>query len=666
MNSSSGIDERTINAIRFLSVDAVEKANSGHPGLPMGAAAMAYELWKDFLKFTPQDPKWIDRDRFVLSAGHGSMLLYSLLHIFGYGVQMDDIKNFRQLKSITPGHPEYSHTPGVETTTGPLGQGFANAVGMAIAEKKLSARFNTEKFSVIDHNTYVIAGDGDLMEGISAEAASLAGHLGLGKLICLYDDNGITIDGSTKNSFTEDVKMRFSAYGWHVMEVDDGNDIEKIRSAIRKAREEEKRPSFIAVKNIIGYGSPNKAGKAVAHGAPLGAEEAALAKKNLGWYEGKQFYMPDDVYAHAKDMVDSKIADKEKWDDIMDAYKREHPEKHSELLFWHENKIEIEKLISNGNLMEIKADEASRVTGGKVLNILKAQFENIIGGSADLNASTKTTLEGCGIFSAENPQGDNIYFGIREHAMGGVLNGIALHGGYRVFGSTFLVFSDYMRPSIRLAAIMGIPVVFVFTHDSIGVGEDGPTHQPVEHIMSLRGIPNLNVYRPMDSVETSYAWADAIHRNDGPSALILSRQKLKYSGLADENAIKGAYIVKKEKGENPGAVLMGSGSEVSVLMDAAEELEKDGIDCRVISFLSFEKFEQQPEEYKEEVLAENIHVRVSLEAGITLGWGKYVGRSGKSIGVDIFGASAPGGELMNEYGICAESVIKSVKDMLEK
>ena len=666
MNSSNGIDEKAINAIRFLSVDAVEKANSGHPGLPMGAAAMAYELWKDFLKFTPQYPTWIDRDRFVLSAGHGSMLLYSLLHLFGYDVAMDDIKNFRQLESITPGHPEYGHTPGVETTTGPLGQGFANAVGMAIAERKLAARFNTEGFSVIDHNTYVLAGDGDLMEGISSEAASIAGHLGLGKLICLYDDNGITIDGSTRNSFTEDVKMRFSAYGWHVMDVDDGNDIEKIRYAIEEARYEKSRPSLIAVKNIIGYGSPNKAGKAIAHGSPLGADEAALSKKNLGWYEDRRFYIPDEVYSHAKDIVSLKKSAKKKWDDTMEKYKAEHPEKHRELIGWHENVLEVEKLVSSGRLMELKGDEASRETGGKVLNILKEQFENIIGGSADLNASTKTTLEGYGIFSAENPQGDNIYFGIREHAMGGILNGIALHGGYRVFGSTFLVFSDYMRPSIRLAALMGIPVVFVFTHDSIGVGEDGPTHQPVEHIMSLRGIPNLNVYRPMDSVETVYAWADAICRNDGPSALILSRQKLEYMGLSDGNALKGAYVIRREKGESPDAVLMGSGSEVAVLVDAANELEKEGIDCRVISFLSFEKFEQQTDAYRKEVLAYGAGVRVSLEAGITLGWEKYVGRGGKAIGVDRFGASAPGGELMNEYGICTRPVIEAVREMIHK
>lgn len=662
----NSIDGKAINTIRFLAVDAVDKANSGHPGLPMGAASMAYVLWKDFLKISAKNPEWIDRDRFVLSAGHGSMLLYSLLHLFGFGIGIEDIKNFRQLDSITPGHPEYGHTPGVETTTGPLGQGFANAVGMAIAERKLAAEFNTPEHKIIDHYTYILAGDGDLMEGISAEAASLAGHLGLGKIVCLYDNNHITIDGSTKNTFTEDVELRFKAYGWHVQKVEDGNDLASLQEALGDARAEAYRPSLIMVTNVIGYGSPNMAGKAEVHGAPLGKEETRLTKINMGWDEQSEFLVPDEVYEYMDKISEQKNSVKKAWDCLLGNYKAAYPEKHKKLIEWFESEHSLEWLLSDERITRDYSSEATRILGGDVLNIARERMGNLIGGSADLNSSTKTYIKGSEIFERDCHEGDNIYYGVREHAMAGITNGIALHGGYRAFCSTFMVFSDYMKPSIRLAALMKIPSIFVFTHDSIGVGEDGPTHQPIEHVMNLRSIPNLSVYRPMNLMETALAWKKALERCDGPSAIILTRQKIRDIRPYSSDMDKGAYIVIKEDKEIPDAIIMGSGSEVQLLEEARTILLKDGIDCRVVSFLCFEDFEAQSAEYKKEVLPPDIKVRVSLEAGITMGWDRYTGDFGITIGIDCFGASAPGDILMKKYGMTALNVVSAVKESMKR
>lgn len=662
----NSIDGKAINTIRFLAVDAVDRANSGHPGLPMGAASMAYVLWKDFLKISAKNPEWIDRDRFVLSAGHGSMLLYSLLHLFGFGIGIDDIKNFRQLDSITPGHPEYGHTPGVETTTGPLGQGFANAVGMAIAERKLAAEFNTPEHKIIDHHTYILAGDGDLMEGISAEAASLAGHLGLGKIVCLYDNNHITIDGSTKNTFTEDVELRFNSYGWHVLKVEDGNDLASLKEAIGEARAETGRPSLIMVTNVIGYGSPNKAGKAEVHGSPLGKDETRLAKANLGWDEQSEFMVPEEVYEYMNKIAEQKSSVKKAWDGLLGNYKAAYPEKYKKLTEWFESEHSLEWLLSDERITRNYSSEATRILGGEVLNIAREQIGNLIGGSADLNSSTKTYLEDSGIFSRDYRAGDNIYYGVREHAMAGITNGITLHGGYRAFCSTFLVFSDYMKPSIRLAALMKIPSIFVFTHDSIGVGEDGPTHQPIEHVMNLRSIPNLSVYRPMNLMETALAWKKSLERCDGPSAIILTRQKIRDIRPYSSDMDKGAYIVIKEDKEMPDAILMGSGSEVQLLEEARAILLEEGIDCRVVSFLCFEDFDAQSAEYKKEVLPPGIKVRVSLEVGTSMGWERYTGDSGKTIGIDCFGASAPGDILMKKYGMTALNVASAVKESMQR
>lgn len=663
MNS---IDVKTINTVRFLSVDAVDRANSGHPGLPMGAASMAYVLWKDFLKISSKNPEWIDRDRFVLSAGHGSMLLYSLLHLFGFGIGIDDIKNFRQMDSITPGHPEYGHTPGVETTTGPLGQGFSNAVGMAIAERKLAAEFNTSEHKIIDHFTYILAGDGDLMEGISAEAASLAGHLGLGKIVCLYDNNHITIDGSTKNTFTEDVELRFKSYGWQVLKVEDGNDLTCLQEAIGDARAETNRPSLIMVTNVIGYGSPNKAGKAEVHGSPLGKDETRLTKISMGWDEQSEFLVPEEVYEYMNKIAEQKSSVKKAWDGLLGNYKAAYPEKHKKLIEWFKSEHSLEWLMSDERITREYGSEATRILGGDVLNIAREQMGNLIGGSADLNSSTKTFIKGSGIFERECPEGDNIYYGVREHAMAGITNGITLHGGYRAFCSTFLVFSDYMKPSIRLAALMKIPSIFVFTHDSIGVGEDGPTHQPIEHVMNLRSIPNLSVYRPMNMMETAAAWKKALERCDGPSAIILTRQKLRDIKPCGGDMDKGGYIAIKEDKDIPDAILMGSGSEVQLLEEARNLLLEDGIDCRAVSFLCFEDFEAQSEEYKKEVLPNAVKARVSLEAGITQGWERYTGDCGVAIGIDCFGASAPGELLMEKYGMTALNVVNAVKESLKR
>ncbi len=658
------IDKKVIDTIRFLSVDAVEKANSGHPGLPMGAAPMAYTLWSRFLKKNGKDPNWKDRDRFVLSAGHGSMLLYSLLHLFGYDLSIEDIKEFRQWGSKTPGHPEYGHTPGVETTTGPLGQGFANGVGMAIAEKRLAAEFNVDKYNIVDHNTYVLVGDGDLMEGISSEAASLAGHQKLGKLIVLYDDNNITIDGGTEVAFTEDVGKRFESYGWQVIRVQDGNNIDDIESALKSAKENTDQPSLIPISTVIGYGSPNKAGTSGVHGAPLGSEELILAKKELNWNTDNDFHVPEDVKEHMKEAIKKGEEAQRDWDKMFKDYSDEYPEKAKAWKLWHSKEINKELERDPGLWNFDKKSIATRAAGGHILNIITKYVPNIIGGSADLNASTKTYLKDKGDFSYENPQGNNIAFGVREHAMAGILNGIALHGGFHTFGSTFFVFSDYMKPSIRLSALMKIPVIYVFTHDSIAVGEDGPTHQPIEHLMALRVIPNITLFRPADAKETAIAWLEALKNTDGPSALVLTRQNIPILEGVHKGAHGGGYILIKEEGEAPAAILIGTGSEVSLLVKAHEELKKEGIDTRVVSIPSMELFNRQSKEYKEEVLPTKIRKRISIEAGSTIGWKKYVGDEGIAIGIDDFGASAPGDTLMEKLGFTVENVIKNVKEIL--
>lgn len=656
----SKIDSKVINSIRFMSMDAVQKANSGHPGLPMGTATMAYTLWSNHLNASKNDPNWTDRDRFVLSAGHGSMLQYSLLHLFGYDVSMDDIKNFRQWGSKTPGHPEYGHTEGVETTTGPLGQGIANAVGMAMAEKRLAAEFNTDDMTIVDHYTYVIAGDGDMMEGVASEACSLAGHLKLSKLIVLYDDNKITIDGTTDIAFTEDVGKRFEAYGWEVLESRNSEDIEELNDLIEMAKKSDK-PTLIKVPTTIGYGSPNKSGQSVAHGAPLGDDEIKLTRENMSW-EHEPFFVPEDVYTHMERIIDEKDAKRKEWNEKFAEYRNKYPELAEKWDRWHSLELP-EELLNDEELFNFDKKIATRAAGGKIINVIAKHMDNLFGGSADLAGSNKTTMSNAGDFQDETPDGNNINFGVREHGMGAILNGISLHGGFRTFGATFLIFSNYMRPTIRLSALMNQPVVYVFTHDSIALGEDGPTHQPIEQLAALRTIPNTKVFRPADAKETAVAWIEALKNTDGPSVLALTRQGLPI--LEDvEGSHKGGYIVDKEKGNSLDAILIATGSEVSLAMDAKKELEKDGIDARVVSILSWELFDKQDENYKEEILPKNITKRVSIEAGTTFGWQKYIGSEGKSIGIDSFGASAPGPELMDRFGFNIENVVKTVKEIM--
>ena len=655
------LDDLCLNTIRMLSVDGVEKANSGHPGMPMGAAGMAYVLWTRFIRHNPLNPKWYDRDRFVLSAGHGSMLLYSLLHLTGYDLPLEELMNFRQWGSKTPGHPEYGLTPGVETTTGPLGQGFANGVGMAIAERYLAAHFNQSGHVIVDHYTYVIVGDGDLMEGISHEAASLAGHLGLGKLICLYDDNHISIEGSTDIAFTESRTARFEAYGWHVQKVDDGNDLEAIETAITEAQKETGRPSFIAVRTHIGYGSPNKQDKAVAHGEPLGTEEIRLTKENLGWPLEPPFLIPDEASTHFRKAVDKGEAIEARWQEDFSSYKEASPDLAKEWDIW-----------MNGNLPEgwdsdipaFPADKkgmATRVASGSVLNAVAPRLPNLLGGSADLAPSNKTEIKGEKDFQADIYEGRNLRFGVREHAMGSILNGMALHGGLMPYGGTFLVFSDYMRPAIRLAALMDLKVIYVFTHDSIGLGEDGPTHQPVEHLSSLRTIPNLTVIRPCDANETSEAWRYALESQQGPVALALSRQglpTLDRTTFAPASGLSwGAYILHDTKDGKPDVILIATGSEVPIALEAYEKLEEKGVKARVVSMPSWELFDKQPEDYQCQVLPSEIKSRIAIEAGITQGWHRYVGSTGEVIGLDSFGASAPYKVLYEKFGITTDRVV---------
>jgi len=668
MKTDKTLQQKAIETIRFLSADGVQAANSGHPGLPMGTAAIAYTIWKRHLKINPADPMWIDRDRFVLSGGHGSMLLYSLLHLSGFDLPLEELKNFRQWGSKTPGHPEYGHTIGVETTTGPLGQGFANGVGMAIAEAKLAADFNKPKFDLIDHYTYAIVTDGDLMEGLSSEAASLAGHLKLGKLIYMYDDNQISIEGSTEIAFTEDRAARFKAYGWHVQIVDDGNDVETIDKAI-KAAKADIRPSIIVCKTTIGYGLPTKQGTEAAHGAPPGEEELANAKELVGWDPDKKFLIADDVADHFKEIHNKGKATQQEWEDLFEIYQNKYPKESAE--FNRRLKGTLPEAWK-ANLPTFEPNEkgvASRSSSGTVLNAISELIPELIGGSADLAPSNKTWIKNSKAFQSDNHKGRNIHFGVRENAMGSIINGIAYHGGFIPFGGTFLVFSDYMRPAVRLSALSNLRSIWVYTHDSIGVGEDGPTHQPVEHLAALRAIPNLSVIRPADANETRVAWLSAVE-NGQPTALIFSRQNLPTfdrTQVADADLLqKGAYVMVDMGDGKPELILMASGSEVQLIYEAAKMLESENIACRVVSFPSWDLFEKQPNTYKDKVLPPAIKARIAVEAGVSLGWRKWVGDDGDLLTIDRYGASAPGSRIFEEYGFTVENVVKKAKRLIRK
>lgn len=663
------LQQRAINTIRFLAADAVQQANSGHPGLPMGAAPMAYALWTRHLRHNPRNPKWPNRDRFILSGGHGSALLYALLHLTGYDLPLDEVKNFRQFGSLTPGHPEFGLTPGVETTTGPLGAGFSNGVGMAIAEAHLAAEFNTPEHNIIDHFIYAIVTDGDLMEGISAEAASLAGHLQLGKLVYLYDDNHISIDGSTDLAFTEDRLARFEAYGWHTLQVPDGNDVEAIDRAIQAAKADP-RPSLIAVRTIIGFGAPNRQGTSKAHGEPLGDEELRLAKENLGWPLESRFYLPEDVLAHFRESIQRGAGFQAEWQARFDAYRAQFPQKAAELARRMRGEL---PQGWDENLLTFPADPkgmASRAASGKALNHFAARIPELVGGSADLAPSNNTKLDGTPAFQHNTPEGRNFHFGVREHGMGGVVNGMAYHSGLRPFGATFLVFADYMRPAIRLSAISHLPSIWVFTHDSIGVGEDGPTHQPVEHVASLRAIPNLATIRPADANETVHAWRIALARTHAPTALILTRQNLPTldrSIYSDASLLeRGAYILSDMGDNDPELILMASGSEVSLVVEAGTRLAMEGVNVRVVSFPSWELFKAQDSAYRETVLPVRVKARLAVEAGIGLGWERWVGDSGAIISLERYGASAPGARLFKEFGFTVENVVETAMKVLRK
>jgi transketolase len=663
----SKLDQLCVNTIRMLSVDAVERANSGHPGMPMGAAPMAYVLWMRFLRHNPENPGWPDRDRFVLSAGHGSMLLYSLLHLTGYDLPLEQIMNFRQWESRTPGHPEYGLTPGVETTTGPLGQGFANAVGMAMAERYLAATFNRPGHEIVDHYTYGICSDGDLMEGVSHEAASLAGHLGLGKLIFLYDDNHISIEGSTDLAFTENRTARFAAYGWHVARVEDGNDLEAIGSAIDESRTEAHRPSLIAVRTRIGFGSPNKEDTASAHGEPLGQKETVLTKERLDWPPQVPFHVPEEIHNHFRTAIEKGRRTEVGWKALMDSYEKAYPELAAQWKQWIEGGLPVGWEAAVPFFPADPKGIPTRVASGTVLNALAGRFGNLIGGSADLAPSNKTLIKGEADFQPGSYGGRNLRFGVREHAMGSVSNGMALHGGLIPYVGTFLVFADYMRPAIRLAALMGIKVVYVLTHDSIGLGEDGPTHQPVEHLASLRAIFNLTVIRPCDANETAEAWRFALRHKGGPVLLALTRQGLPVldrEGRA-EGLHRGGYTLLDTRGGKPDLILLGTGSEVHVALDAAHALEKRGLAVRVVSLPSWEIFESQPQSYRDSVLPPDVKVRVAIEAGVVQGWERYVGDRGAFVGMNRFGASAPYKRLYQEFGLTADRVVEKALSILE-
>lgn len=658
----SNVDQLCVNALRFLSAEAVQAANSGHPGLPLGAAPMAYALWDRVLRHNPANPKWFNRDRFILSAGHGSALLYSLLHMTGYDLPIEEIKNFRQWESKTPGHPEFGHTPGVEATTGPLGQGFSMGVGMAMAERFLAAKFNTPECNVVDHYTYAIVSDGDLMEGVASEAASLAATQKLGKLIYLYDDNEISIEGSTDLAFTECVATRFEGYGWQVLSVEDGNDVDAIEAAVLEAQKDTERPSIIAIKTIIGYGSP-KAGTAKAHGEPLGAEALAATKEALGWPAEPAFYVPDEAYDHMRKALDAGAAAEADWSALVEKFAAENAELAAAFNLCVNDELPEDW---DANIPVFDAADATRSSSGKALNAIAKRVPNLIGGSADLAPSNKTDIDNSEAACAETPGGRKIHFGVREHAMAAALNGMALHGGVIPFGGTFLVFADYMRGALRLAALMQTHVTYVLTHDSIGVGEDGPTHQPIETVASLRSIPGFTVLRPADPNETAAAWRVAMERR-GPVALALTRQKLPVidpnSCPLNEGVARGAYIVADV--DSPDIILIGTGSEVQHCVAAQSALAEKGVNARVVSMPSWELFEEQPCEYKKSVLAPSVP-KLAIEAGISMGWHKYVGCDGAIIALDHFGASAPGDLVMEKFGFTAENVTAKALELLQK
>ena len=665
------LDELCVNTLRFLAVDAVQKAESGHPGLPMGSASMAYTLWDRVLKFNPNDPAWPDRDRFVLSAGHGCALLYALLHVTGFDLPLSELKRFRQWGSMTPGHPEYGKTPGVEATTGPLGQGLANAVGMAIAEVALAARFNRPGHRIVDHFTYVLASDGDLEEGISSEAGSDAGHLGLGKLIVLYADNHITIEGSTELAFTEDRLARFAAFGWHVQAVERSNDLELIQKALKAAQQETSRPSLIAVRTHIGFGSPHKQDTAAAHGEPLGVDEVRLAKEGFGWPTEPSFHIPEESLEHFRHAIERGCSAQADWNSRLKTYAQDHPD--LALEFQRVTDSQLPKGWDDNLPKFAPADGplSTRIASGKTITILGANLPELIGGSADLSPSTFTDIDGAGNFEPANWAGRIMHFGIREHSMGAILNGMALHHGLIPFGGTFLIFSDYMRPPMRLAAMNHLPVIYVFTHDSIAMGEDGPTHQPVEQLLGLRSVPGMVVIRPADANETVAAWQIAIGRRQGPIALVLTRQKLPVLDLATYSVMtkgvaQGGYILADSPhGSKPDIILVATGSEVHLALDSREELAKIGIQARVVSLPSTNLFSEQSAHYRSEVLSPGVPMLV-IEAGLSLGWQSYIGPQIAVIGVDTYGASAPGAEVMEHHGFTVQNVCKQAQKVLNQ
>ena len=659
------IEQKSVNAIRVLAADTVQKANSGHPGMPLGSAAMAYELWANHLTHNPKNPKWVNRDRFILSAGHASSLLYSLLHLFGYGLTIEDMKNFRQDNSLTPGHPEYGHTVGVEATTGPLGAGMGMAVGMAMAQAHMAATFNTEDYNVIDHYTFVLGGDGCMEEGISSEAFSLAGTLGLSKLIVLYDSNNITIEGNTDLAFTEDVNKRMEAFGFQTLTVEDGNNLEEISKAIELAKAEKTKPSFITVKTKIAFGCPAKEGSESSHGSPLGEENVKALRDNLGWEEQEAFVIPQDVYDNFAQKAKKGQEAEDNWNKLFKAYCEKYPEK-KELWDKYFAVIDDEKLLNCDEFWSYEdKPQATRSLSGNMINRLAKIMPNFWGGSADLGPSNKTVIKDGGSFSKNNYLGRNIHYGVREFAMAAIANGITLYGGTKTFVSTFFVFSDYLKPMARLAALMKIPVTYVLTHDSIGVGEDGPTHEPIEQLAMLRAMPNINVFRPADATETAAAWYSAITSKNTPTVLALSRQNLPQIEGSSKEALKGGYIIAESIKAKPDAIIIASGSEVSLAVDAKKELMEKGFDIRVVSMPCMDIFEQQSDEYKEKILPQTVEKRLVVEAGSSICWGKYLGFKGKSITIDTFGASAPANVLFKKYGFTVENVVNKALSMLK-
>jgi len=655
------IDQLSIDTIRMLSAEAVEKAKSGHPGMPLGAAPMAYTLWSRVMDHNGKNPTWFNRDRFILSAGHGSMLLYSMLHLFGYGLEIEDLKNFRQLGSKTPGHPEYGHTKGVEATTGPLGQGISTAVGMAMAEAHMAAVFNTEDIKVIDHYTYVIAGDGDLMEGISNEASSLAGTLGLGKLIVLYDSNSISIEGSTDLAFTEKVRDRYTALGWDTHFVGDGTDIEAVEQAILAAKAETRKPSLIEVRTNIGYGT-EKQDSASAHGEPLGSHNLDILRKNLGW-ELEPFKVPDEVRQHMDALIERGMNKEKAWNDLLHSYSVKYPEKAKELDIWLAGEVS-DNYLESDEFWSFEKGVSTREASGILINRLAERLPSLFGGSADLAPSNKTNMKNRSAFSREDYSGSNIHFGVREHAMGAILNGLALHGGVKPYGGTFFIFTDYMKPAMRLSSLMELPVTYVLTHDSIGVGEDGPTHQPIEQMAVFRAQPNFIAFRPADARETAAGWYLAMTTKNTPVGLVLTRQNLPLLEGTGKDALKGGYVLKKETGELR-LILIATGSETELAVRASLELEKDGIGTRVVSMPSWELFDQQSEEYRNEVLPKKVRARVAIEAATSMGWHKYTGIDGAIISLDTFGGSAPGEQLFEKFGFTVENVVNESRKLLK-